>query len=128
MASEKLNHDVNKIILTQEESNIYILYLVNEMNEEDSFMLQFQSDLSNEEKELGWTKYYLGYADGSRGNYNCIESIDLSKKQMDIKLNSIGKSTFEYSTLSFNFNQILDDNILSFIKDRFSEEDVILNV
>lgn len=117
---------IKKVILSQEE-DISIIYFVNDVNIEDSWMLQFQDELTEEDIKLRWTKYYLGYADGARGNYSCIKSININNKNIEFIFNETGIDTFNINILFFEISQA-PNGFYNFLKEKFLSEDVLLNI
>ena len=49
-------------------------------------IIQHQSERTDSERKMGWTKYYLEISHGGKGAYNCIASVQLSQNLLMIEL------------------------------------------
>jgi len=73
-------------------------------------VLQYQETLTDHDRNLGMTKYYLEVGPGGDGAYNCINSVLFSKTLMRIILNSSGVAKFDCNELIISYE--FDDNDL----------------
>jgi len=91
-----------------EESVLLIGFAENPEEPEDNFVIiQYHPDLEEEERKMGWTKYYLEISSFSEGAYNCVESVSLLHESLTIELSSFGKSEFNIDNIIIYFK--IDD-------------------
>ncbi len=62
-------------------------------------IIQYEDYQTEQDINMGWTKYHFGTCDGSIGNYKCIESIKLVGNELYIYFNELGVETFSEDIL-----------------------------
>ncbi|MEL7003302.1 MAG: Imm10 family immunity protein [Bacteroidota bacterium] len=116
---------IDTVSIEEDEEGILVVALINSKNENNCIMLQFQETLSDQDIELGWSKYYIGTCDGSIGNYSCIEKVHLLDNTLVFNFNKTGLSTFNVENIEISIPATEFRNVKAVLVERFELEDAV---
>ncbi len=114
--------------IEKDENDILIIGFSEDDTFKQNLIIQYSEELTDDDIENGWTRYYLEY--NNMGSYSCLDKVTISSRKINFTLNKTGKELFKEDEIEITL-QLEKDllyNLKSTLEKIFEKESVKLEV